>query len=84
MPTEGDIHNFMDALSELRSKLHHREEIKHLLTDADRAVLDAIARLRSISSPKFTEDHHELEAMLTATIAILDESLVRKDAAYET
>lgn len=83
MPNEGDLHNLMDALADLRHKLHYREEIKHMLTDADRSVLDAIARLRGISSPKFTDEHHELDALLTVTRVILDESFVRKDMANE-
>jgi hypothetical protein len=83
MPSEGDLHNFLDALSDLRNKLHYREEMKHMLTDADRAVLDSIARLRGLSRPTFTDEHHELDAMLIATRILLDESLVRKDTANE-
>lgn len=83
MPSEGDLHNFLDALDDLRNKLHHREEVKHMLTDADRAVLDSIARLRGLSRPTFTDEHCELDAMLSATRALLDESLSRKDTAHE-
>ncbi len=83
MPTEGDMHNFMDALSDLRNKLHYREEIKHMLTDADRSVLDAIARLRGMSSPTFTDEHHELDALLAAARVVLDESLARKEITNE-
>lgn len=83
MPNEGDLHNLMDALADLRNKLHYREEIKHMLTDADRSVLDAIARLRGVSSPKFTDEHYELDALLATTKDILDEALARKDLLNE-
>lgn len=77
--TEGDVNNLMDALQDLRNKLQMRDVIKGSLSEADKLVLTAIQRLRSISSLKFTDEDYELDALISATEQLLDETLSRKD-----
>lgn len=81
--TEGDINNLMDALQDLRQKLQQRSEIRSSLTAADRSVLSAIHRLRSVAALKFVDEDPELDAMITATQHLLNEydyeAILRKD-----
>jgi len=77
--TEGDVNNLMDALQDLRKKLEMRDVIKGSLSEADKLVLSAIHRLRSVSALKFTDEDYELDALISATEQLLDETLSRKD-----